>query len=109
MSYAVIETGSKQYRVQEGDVIRVEKLEGSPGDTIEFDSVLMLREKDVVASPSSLKGAKVRGEILGHGRGKKIIIFKFKKRKNYRRKKGHRQDYTAVKITGIEGMGGAAS
>jgi large subunit ribosomal protein L21 len=100
---AVIKTGGKQYRVKPGDVIRVEKLAGSSGDTVEFDEVLMVSNDEGVAKVGSplVEGVKVKGEILGNQKGEKIIVFKFKPKKGYRRKKGHRQVYTRVKITDI--------
>jgi large subunit ribosomal protein L21 len=100
--YAVIQTGAKQYRVSEGQRLRVEKLAGNPGDAISFDQVLLVGGGDSpqIGQPV-VKGAKVSAEIVAHDRGKKIIIFKFRRRKNYRRKSGHRQPYTELKITGI--------
>jgi large subunit ribosomal protein L21 len=103
--YAVIQTGAKQYRVSEGQKLRVEKLPGNPGDAVNFDQVLLvggLSEQGAtkIGQPV-VAGAKVSAEIVAHDRGKKIIIFKFRRRKNYRRKSGHRQPYTELKITGI--------
>lgn len=100
--FAVIKTGGKQYKVAKDDVLEIEKLEIEPGKPVEFGEVLMLSDggKVEVGSPL-LKGAKVSGEVVEQTRGDKIIIFKKKRRKNYRRKKGHRQDLTVVKITGI--------
>ena len=101
--YAVIKTGGKQYRVAEGQMLQVEKLAGSPGDAITFDQVLMVGGdgKAKVGRPH-VSGAKVKAEIVAQDRDKKIIVFKFRRRKNYRRKNGHRQPYTEVKITGID-------
>ncbi|MEZ4441530.1 MAG: 50S ribosomal protein L21 [Polyangiaceae bacterium] len=100
--YAVIKTGGKQYRVAEGDTLQVEKLPGEPGDKIQFDQVLLVGGGDTTKVGKPLvDGAKVQGEITAQNRGKKIIVFKMKRRKNYRRKNGHRQPYTQVKITGI--------
>lgn len=102
--YAVIETGGKQYRVSEGELIRVEKLAAEPGTTVEFDRVLMVAKDDgtpVLGSPW-ITGGKVTGEVKGLGRGNKIFIFKLRRRKNYRRRAGHRQFYTEVQITGIQ-------
>jgi large subunit ribosomal protein L21 len=102
--HAVIKTGGKQHRVKQGDVIKVEKLKGNSGDPVEFGDVLMLYDPgsgSKVGSPL-VEHAKVRGKILGHEKGKKIIIFKFRRKKGYRRKKGHRQVYTSVEITDIE-------
>ena len=100
--YAVVTSGGKQYRVKEGDVIRVEKLEGEVGQEVEFP-VLMLREgEELKVGNPYLEGVKVVGRIARQGRGEKIIIFKYKRRKNYRRKLGDRQYYTWVKIEGIQ-------
>lgn len=100
--YAVIETGGKQYRVQPGDTVVVEKLTGDAGDSIEFDQVLLVATDDSVAVGRPLvDGAKVTGEIVEHGLGDKLIVYKFKRRKDYRRKTGHRQQYTAVKIADV--------
>jgi len=102
MEYAIIEAGGKQYRVSEGDLIEVERLPGSVGETVELGPVLMIREgEEVATNMEELAHANVRGEIVRHGRGRKILIFKLKRRKNVRRKQGHRQEFTAVKITQI--------
>ncbi len=102
--YAIIETGGKQYRVEEDTVVFVEKLEGEAGDSISFDKVLLHSNgDDVTVGAPYVKGAKVNAEIVEHGKGKKIVVFKFKSKKNYRKKQGHRQPFTKVKITGIEG------
>ena len=100
--YAVIQTGGKQYRVSEGQKLRVEKLPGNPGDAVNFEQVLLVGggESLKIGQPV-VAGAHVKAEIVAHDRGKKIIIFKFRRRKNYRRKSGHRQPYTELKITGI--------
>lgn len=103
MAHAVIRTGGKQYRVAQGDLLRIEKLEGAAGDKITFDEVLFLSGDSPKFGNPLIKGAQVSGEIISQGRGEKIIIFKFKKRKKYRRKAGHRQSYTAVKITEVTG------
>ncbi|WOO89920.1 50S ribosomal protein L21 [Mollicutes bacterium LVI A0078] len=97
---AIIKTGGKQYRVEEGREIFVEKLAGEAGDTVTFDEVIMVGDK--IGTPF-VDGAKVEGEIVKQGKGKKITIFKFKAKKDYRNKKGHRQQYTKVKITNIAG------
>jgi large subunit ribosomal protein L21 len=100
---AVIATGGKQYRVATGQVISVEKLAGDKGSAIQFTSVLLVNRVGVVVSaPDKLKTAKVSGEVVGHGRGKKVSVVKFKRRKNYRRHRGHRQSATTVRITKIE-------
>ncbi|NLZ70261.1 MAG: 50S ribosomal protein L21 [Clostridiaceae bacterium] len=105
--YAVVKTGGKQYKVAVGDEIFVEKLEGGAGQTVEFDEVLMAVNSDgEVLLGDELANVAVRAEIVRQGRGKKIIVFKFKAKKNYRRKQGHRQPYTRVRITGITGLDG---
>ena len=101
--FAVIKTGGKQYRVQQGDQLRVEKLPGSVGDTITFDEILLVAGEGAalqIGTPN-LAGAKVEAKIVAQDRAKKIIVFKFKRRKNYRRKAGHRQPFTALQIVGI--------
>jgi large subunit ribosomal protein L21 len=102
--YAVIRSGGKQARVAPGDTLRLEKLAGEVGDSVELSDVLMLGEEGEprVGTPL-VAGAKVRGTILAQGRGDKIIVFKMKRRKGYRRKQGHRQSYTEVRIDAIEG------
>ncbi len=102
--YAVIKTGGKQYRVSEGQLLRVEKLAGSAGDKITFSEVLLLSGGDAPKIGRPLvQGAAVAAEITAQDRGKKLVVFKFRRRKNYRRKNGHRQPYTELKITGISG------
>lgn len=100
--FAIIKTGGKQYKVSEGDVIKVEKIEAEAGDKIEFDQVLMLAGDDVKVGSPVVEGAKVSAEVLDQKKDKKIVIFKFKAKKNYRKKKGHRQPYTLVKIEKID-------
>ena len=101
--YAVIQTGGKQYRVSEGDRVRIEKTDGNPGDEILFDKVLLLeKESSVRVGKPYLDGVCVRAEILDQRRAKKVVVFKFKRRKNYRKKSGHRQPYTGVRIKAIE-------
>ena len=99
--YAVIKTGGKQYRVSEGDRIRVEKLIGDVGSSLEFGDVLMVGGDKVLVGTPTVEGAKVTAEITGQDKAKKVIVFKMKRRKGYRRKRGHRQPYTELKITGI--------
>jgi large subunit ribosomal protein L21 len=101
--YAVIQTGGKQYRVQKGDKIFVEKLPGNVGDAISFDQVLLLGGEAVKVGKPLVSGAKVEAKILEHGRGEKVIIFKFRRRKNYHRKTGHRQPFTTLQILDIKG------
>jgi large subunit ribosomal protein L21 len=104
--YAVIETGGKQYRVEPGQTVVVEKLPGDAGAAVEFDRVLMVSSgdgADVKIGQPILSGAKVTGTIAQHTLGEKLIVFKFRRRKNYVRRNGHRQQYTAVKIAAITG------
>jgi large subunit ribosomal protein L21 len=102
MSYAVIRTGGKQYRVEPGTTLRIEKLDGDVGATVEFADVLLAGDGDAVRIGTPLlEGAVVRGRILAHDRDKKILIFKKKRRKNYRRRRGHRQSITTVRVTEI--------
>lgn len=101
--YAVIKTGGKQYCVKEGDVIQVEKLNLTEGQTtVDFTDVLAVNNGTMVVGTPTVEGAVVQGEVLGNGKGKKVIIYKYKSKKDYRRKQGHRQPYTEVKITGIQ-------
>ena len=100
--YAVIATGGKQYRVSEGDEIFIEKLAGEAGDTVKFDQVLAVADDNgLKAGTPTVDGAAVEAEIVKQGKQKKIIVFKMKAKKGYRRKKGHRQPYTRVKINKI--------
>jgi large subunit ribosomal protein L21 len=99
--YAVIKTGGKQYRVSEGDRFRVEKLEGAKGDTIDLGDVLMLGGEQVAIGSPFVAGAKVSAQIIAQGLSKKIIVFKMRRRKRYRRKNGHRQPFTELRITSI--------
>jgi len=102
--YAVVRTGGKQLRVEPGQAVRVEKLEGAVGDRIEFNDVLMVAgEGNSRIGTPLLDGVRVVGTITDQGRGPKIVIFKMKRRKGYRRKAGHRQFYTEVRVDGIEG------
>jgi len=102
--YAVIRNGGKQYKVAEGDVLEVEKIIAGEGDNIEFDEVLMLVDGDkVTIGAPVVAGAKVAAKVLAHGRGEKIRVIKFRRRKHYRKQMGHRQAYTRLQITGIEG------
>ena len=101
--YAVIKTGGKQYRVSEGQLLRVERLAGSAGDKVTFGEVLLVGGDAPKVGRPLVQGASVAAEITAQDRGKKLIVFKFRRRKNYRRKNGHRQPYTELKITGITG------
>ena len=100
--YEIIETGGKQYRVQEGDVITVEKLNVEAGKKVEFDKVLVMNNgADLQIGAPYVDGAKVFGNVVENGKAKKVIIFKYKAKKDERKKQGHRQPYTMVEITGI--------
>ena len=102
---AIIKTGGKQYTVSPGQVVKLEKLAGNVGDSVEFDKVLLVSDdsgKRKIGTPF-VKDCRVTGKILGDVKGEKITVFKFKKRKGYRRKTGHRQKYTSVEITEIQG------
>ena len=102
MSYAIIRTGGKQYRVSPGDTLHVEHLAGEVGAPIEFTEVLLTAGDDAVRIGMPLvEGVRVRGQIVAQGRGRKILIFKKKRRKNYRRRRGHRQEITTVRVTDI--------
>ena len=101
--YAVISSGGKQYKVQEGDILRVEKITGEINDPVSFDKVLMFSENEQLnLGRPYLDNVAVQGHIVEQGKEKKILVFKYKRRKRYRRKQGHRQQYTAVKIDRIE-------
>jgi large subunit ribosomal protein L21 len=100
--HAVIKTGGKQYRVAPGDKLNVESLSGAPGEDISFDQVLMLSDGgEVEVGTPFVNGVRVTARVVEHGRGEKIHIVKFKRRKHYRRRMGHRQNYTRVEITGV--------
>ncbi|MEY6430875.1 50S ribosomal protein L21 [Thioalkalicoccus limnaeus] len=100
--YAVIQTGGKQYRVAEGDRLRVEKLGAEAGDSVEFDQILMVADgEDVKVGRPYVDGARVMATVATHGRGKKVKIIKFRRRKHYMRRQGHRQWFTELRITGI--------
>jgi large subunit ribosomal protein L21 len=99
--YAVFKTGGKQYRVAAGDKVRVEKLPGNAGDTVTFDQVLLVGGDTLKLGQPLVGGATVEAKIVTQGLGKKLIVFKFRRRKNYRRKNGHRQPFTALEIVNI--------
>lgn len=104
MEYAIIKTGGKQYRVAPGDIIAIEKLEGAPGTELQFEEVLLTsRDGTVQVGAPTVAGARVTAEVLRQGRGKKILVFKKKRRKNYRRRQGHRQAVTTVRVSAITG------
>lgn len=100
--YAVIKTGGKQYKVSEGDLLKVEKIEGAVGDAIELNEVLMVGGAEVKIGTPLLPDAKVKAQIVEQDKDKKVLVFKSKRRKTFRKKYGHRQPITRLKITGIE-------
>ena len=100
--YAIIESCGKQYKVAEGDVVFFEKLDAEEGKKVTFDKVVLVSDEKVQVGNPYVKGVKVEGKVVAHGKGKKIIVFKMKAKKNYRRKQGHRQPYTKVEITTIK-------
>ncbi|SEO27512.1 50S ribosomal protein L21 [Propionispora vibrioides] len=100
--YAIIQTGGKQYRVAEGDVVLVEKLEAAEGDVVEFDRVLtVVKDGAVLVGKPVLEAVKVTGKVMAQGKGKKILVFKYKAKSNYRKRQGHRQPFTKVVIEKI--------
>jgi large subunit ribosomal protein L21 len=100
--YAIIATGGKQYKVSEGDVIRVEKLGKEAGETVVFDQVLAVRNDDALVAGSDAASAKVSGTVVENGKAKKVIVYKYKSKTGYHKKNGHRQQYTEVKIDSIQ-------
>lgn len=103
--YAIIRSGDKQFRAEPGMTVRVPSINAEPGDTVTFGEVLLAGGDDgIKVGAPMLDGASVTGEVIRHGREKKVIIFKWKRRKNYRLKKGHRQDFTEVRIGQIQGL-----
>jgi large subunit ribosomal protein L21 len=103
LSYAVIETGGKQYRVSPGQTIRVEKLDAAEGETVTFDRILLVAgENSVTVGTPTVTGAKVTATVAAQGKYPKILVFKYKSKVNYRRRYGHRQPFTSVKIESIE-------
>ena len=102
--FAVIATGGKQYRVQEGSVLRIQKLTAEKGASVEFDQVLLIgKGADVKLGAPFLSGGKVTATVQAHGKGDKVSIIKFRRRKHYKREKTHRQEFTEIKVTGIVG------
>ncbi len=100
--FAIFESGGKQHRVTEGSVVQLERLDGAQGDEIVFDKVMMVANgDDITVGQPYLSGGTVKGEVVEHGKGDKVRIIKFKRRKNYMRTKGHRQLFTSVRITAI--------
>lgn len=109
MTYAIIRTGGKQYRVSPGDLIRVEALPGDVGTGVQFSEVLLTRQgEEIQVGRPLVSGAEVSGTIIAQGKARKVIVFKKKRRKNYRRKRGHRQLYTTVRVTGVHAPTGEA-
>ncbi|MDY6792381.1 MAG: 50S ribosomal protein L21 [Thermodesulfobacteriota bacterium] len=101
--YAIVDSGGKQYKVREGEILRVEKLTGEVGDSVSFDKILMFSDGEQVnIGTPLLEDVTVNGHIVEQGKAKKIIVFKYKRRKRYRRKQGHRQQFTAVKVDSIK-------
>jgi large subunit ribosomal protein L21 len=101
MSSAIIRNGGQQFRVSAGDVLRLASMQGDAGQDVVFDEVLALLGDSTTLGQPLVKGAKVTAQIVRHLRGEKLVVFKFRRRKRYKRKNGHRQDFTEVKITGI--------
>ena len=99
--YAIVKTGGKQYKVAEGDVIEVEKLAGAPGDTLSLTAVLLVDGDELVTGAADLANAEVTAELVGHTKGPKIRIHKFKNKTGYHKRQGHRQPLTQIKVTGI--------
>ena len=100
--YALIRTGGKQYKVAEGDVVFVEKLDAEVGASVSFDVLMLCDGENIKVGTPTVDGAVVNAEVVEHGKGKKVIVFKYKPKKNYRKKQGHRQPYTKVKITTVK-------
>ena len=101
--YAVVSSGGKQYRIEEGETLRVEKIAGAPGTAVTFDKILLVSDgENLTVGRPTVENALVQGHIVEQARARKIIVFKFKRRKRFRRKQGHRQPYTAVRIDSIQ-------
>jgi large subunit ribosomal protein L21 len=101
--YAIIKSGGKQYKVEAGNIIRVEKLDVEPGAEVKFDVLMTVDGKTVKVGEPLVDDVEVKGKVLEHGKAKKVIVFKYKKKKDYRKKQGHRQPYTSVEITAVGG------
>ena len=100
--YAIVTTGGKQYKVSQDDIINVEKLDAKVGDKINLDVMMLVDGEKVTNGNPLVKGAEVVAEVLGHGKEDKVVVFKYKAKKNYRRKQGHRQPFTALKIVSVK-------
>ena len=100
--YAIIQTGGKQYKVSENDVVKVEKLNAQVGDKVTLDVVMLVNDNEVVCGNPLVQGKTVEAEVVEQGKEDKIVVFKYKAKKNYRKKQGHRQPYTALKIVTIK-------
>ncbi len=100
--FAIIETGGKQYKVEKGMKLEIERLEGKEGDSITFDSVLLTNDKETKVGNPEVKGASVKAKIIEHKRGDKIVVFKMKPKKRYQKTQGHRQELTTIEITDIK-------
>ncbi len=96
--YAIVETGGKQYRVSEGQTLRVDRIEAEEGSELTLEQVLMVGGEKVAVGTPYVKGAAVKARVVRHGRARKVVVFKMKRRKNYRRKRGHRQHFTELRI-----------
>ena len=101
MAYAIIQSGGKQFRVNEGEVVQVPSLAAQVGDTVEFEALVTGNGDDIQVGAPLLDGVRVSGTVVEHGRGKKVIVFKMKRRKQYKKTHGHRHNYTAVKIDSV--------
>lgn len=100
--FAIVQTGGKQYNVTEGDVIKVEKLPNAVGDKVSLEVLLVSDDAKTVAGTPTVKGAEVTAEVLSHGKGDKIVVYKYKPKKNERKKQGHRQPWTEIKIVSVK-------
>ncbi len=100
--YAIIQTGGKQYKVAENEIVKVEKLDAEVGSKIDLEVLMLVDGEKITTGNPTVKDAKVVAEVVEHGKGDKIVVFKYKAKKNYRRKQGHRQPYTALKIVSVK-------
>ena len=99
--YAIFETGGKQYKAEKGDIVFVEKLNSEPGKLVSFDALMVADGDDIKIGTPTVKGVKVRAKVIEHGKEKKVVVFKYKPKRDYRKKQGHRQPFTKIKITSI--------